>query len=691
MVANKRYVVCALMSPPSAVRCEDAMKNGEPPFKGIYVLMLGLCLSLVVAGVFYGNLQQLSLDNINRIRTIYAERTESYVNSVFHKTDVLAAVVKLQDGDITEDVFNEVAQIVYTKDSGIRGVQYMPGAIVTYSYPIEGNEAVLGKNFLEIPERRDDCLLAINTRSIALSGPYNLIQGGLGLVARNPIFLTDASGNEYFWGFSAIVLDLPDALVSVGLDNLPESGYDFQLFCTNENGERLVIEGNESLDVSKAVTGTIQVPNHEWTLAIAEIDPWSDMARAGSVLLLGVLLSVIVWRLYCSMLNERAALTAKSKFFSDISHDMRTPLNAIIGFSSLGRGATTTATEKDDYLEKIEASGKLMLDLVNDTLTISKGGSGKLESHPVPTDLIALMDSFLDPVEEMAARKGVILSIDTSGFRRRTVLVDRLGFEKVFLNLLNNAVKFTPEGGHVWFTATDDPAGASAAGVTFEVRDDGIGMSQAFLDKMYEPFAQEQREGYVGTGTGLGLAIVRLVVDVMGGTIEVESHEGAGTTFDVHMRLEETTEAPEDKVAPSSEDRSALRGKKVLLCEDNEMNRQIACSLLEAKGMHVVNAANGREGVDAFAASKVREYDVVLMDLRMPVMNGLEAAQEIRGLGRADSATIPIIAMTADVFAEDVERCRLAGMEWHVGKPIDPDLLYRTLLLAVGARGDAQS
>jgi sensor domain CHASE-containing protein len=230
--------------------------------QGLWILIVGLLLSLGVAIFYFATLQQRAAQDIERVTSLYTERTENLINNIFHKTDVLAAVVKLQNGDISEDTFNSVAQLVYKPNSGIRGIQYMPGAVVTYSYPVAGNEGVIGKNFLEIPERRKDVMLAIDTKSTALSGPYNLLQGGLGVVARNPVFLTDEAGKEYFWGFSAIILDLPDALEEAGLGTLPESGYDFQLYCINENNERLVIEGNPDLDLSQAVYGAIQVPHH---------------------------------------------------------------------------------------------------------------------------------------------------------------------------------------------------------------------------------------------------------------------------------------------------------------------------------------------------------------------------------------------------------------------------------------------
>jgi Predicted periplasmic ligand-binding sensor domain len=226
-------------------------------------LVIGILLSLSAGFHLYIVLAKQQRSDVEKLSTIYAERTESLINGIFHKTDVLAAAVKLENGDISQEEFDTLAQLVYQENSGIRGIQYMPGAVVTYSYPIEGNEAVIGKNFLEIPERKKDVLLAIDTKKIALSGPYQLLQGGLGVVARNPIFLYDDAGREYFWGFSAIVLNLPDALQDAQLAHLNDSGYDFQLYNINENEERIVIAGDENLDTSKAICSAVSVPNHE--------------------------------------------------------------------------------------------------------------------------------------------------------------------------------------------------------------------------------------------------------------------------------------------------------------------------------------------------------------------------------------------------------------------------------------------
>ena len=653
-----------------------------------HLWVLFLCLAVTLAGtaLYYEAICRDTAQRIERMETLYADRTENLVNSIFHKTDVLAAVVKLNHGNISEDTFEEIAKIVYTPNSGIRGIQYMPGAVVTYSYPIAGNEAVIGKNFLEIPERRNDVLLAINTKSIALSGPYHLIQGGLGVVARNPVFLEDESGEEYFWGFSAIILDLPDALEAAGLDHLSESGYYFQLYCINENNERLVISGNEKLDLSRAVSSQIEVPHHEWTLAVAKLHPQADLLQAGAVLLVGILLSVILWRLFDTIDRERNAVQAKDRFFANISHDMRTPLNAVIGFSSLAQLPGVTEAQKDDYLGKIQSSGRLLLDLVNDTLTISKTANGKMQLSLSPVTTDALTAQIIAEIQEMASAKGIVFTADQSACRPRTVMADPLSVQKILLNLLNNAVKYTPEGGTVSFTAADC---GDHDGIVYTVRDTGIGISADFLPRLYEPFAQERRKGYEGMGTGLGLAIVHDLVELMHGTIQVDTKVNEGTCFTVILPLKETQPVSEQQTAAASEeDLSLLKGRKVLLVEDNEINRQIAVMMLSSMGVETDQAADGREGLERFAASNPGTYSAILMDLRMPVMDGYESARRIRRLDRRDAGKIPIIAMTADVFAEDIRRCREAGMNDHVAKPVDAILLRQALIRQIAEHSE---
>lgn len=647
--------------------------------KSLWPLFLGIVVSVIISFFYYMELKESSVKDTKNISTIYAARTETILNSIFHKTDVLAAVVKLQNGQISESTFEDIAKLVYEDNHGIRGIQYMPGAIVTYSYPLEGNEAVMGKNFLEIPERRKDVLLAIDTKSIALSGPYNLLQGGLGVVARNSIFLTDASGKEYFWGFSAIILDLPKAIEAASLRHLANDGYDYQLYCINENDERLVIEGNPELNIEQSVCNEIKVPHHAWTLAIRPGQSWLNEAKAGLVLLFGFLLSLILWQRYRLLVQKETAMQAKDLFFSNISHDMRTPLNAVLGFSSLAQRPGLSGTVKDVYLRKIESSAALLLDLINDTLTISRANLGKLQLNFKPIRAKELAASILEPIRILATEKNISVSYTSSGYEPVCILADQLNTQKLFLNLLNNAVKYTPPNGHIWISVRTTKNASDMLDVEVCIKDDGIGMHEDFLAHIYEPFVQEKRKGYEGLGTGLGLSIVKQLVDLFKGTIRVKSEWNHGTSFTVGLSFQEIEMTPEKSGQSIAIDVSRLSGKKILICEDNALNLEIISEVLKEKGMLIETAENGKLGVDKFLASSPGEYQAILMDIRMPVMDGYAAVRLIRNTMHSDAKNIPIFALTADAFSDDIEKCLQAGMNGCLTKPIDLAKILKAL------------
>ncbi|MCI2049287.1 MAG: transporter substrate-binding domain-containing protein [Lachnospiraceae bacterium] len=449
-------------------------------------------------------------------------------------------------------------------------------------------------------------------------------------------------------------------------------------------------------------SNTVQEKN--WRTAIARISPvW--------IVLFTLLLTTVIVILALALITmargqkEKAALAAarienekkqlqleaieksteaRNQFFSNISHDMRTPLNAINGFIHLAQNKAATQEQVDAYLEKAESSSRLLLDLIDDTLTVSKASSGKMQLHPEPVNTKELFESISVPIREAAEKKGVTFTVLDEGLQNRTIMADRLCLQKIFLNLLSNAVKYTPTGGHVRMHIYNE---ASADGGTpdslLDVEDDGIGMSPEFLQHAFEPFTQEKRHGYESVGTGLGLSIVKQLVEIMGGTISARSTKDAGTTFTVRLHFEEApssgSPAADPAMEPSEENRFEAAGMKVLLCEDNELNREVALALLGEKGITADTAENGQIGAEKFSQSVPGEYSAILMDIRMPVMDGLEATKNIRAMKRADAGTIPIIAMTADAFPEDVLRCMEAGMNGHIAKPIDPEKLYKEL------------
>lgn len=372
----------------------------------------------------------------------------------------------------------------------------------------------------------------------------------------------------------------------------------------------------------------------------------------------------------------------KNAFFSNISHDMRTPLNAVIGYAGIGIDAADSE-EKDRCFAKIRSSGELLNYLIDDTLTLSKISSGKLKINPRPTRPLEMINAVIDTVRNEAAQKHINLVVDSTGTLDRTVMTDKLNVQKIYLNILSNAVKYTPEGGNVTIRYYNELCPDGTYDSIFIVKDDGIGISEEFLPHIFDPFAQEKRHGYESVGTGLGLSIVKQLVDMLGGNIEVVSEKDKGSTFTVRLHFDDV-EQPVQSGATAAANSAAkdlpnLSGKKILICEDNALNAEIAEALLRKVGAVCDVASNGRIGVEIFQRSREDEYSAILMDIRMPVMDGLEAARKIRALGRSDAATVPIIAMTADAFAEDIERCMAAGMDCHVAKPVEPGKLYEAL------------
>jgi len=384
-----------------------------------------------------------------------------------------------------------------------------------------------------------------------------------------------------------------------------------------------------------------------------------------------------------------SANEAKSEFLSRMSHDIRTPLNGIIGMTYLAGEQENTPRTKD-YLAKIDTSSKFLLGLVNDILDMSKAESSKIEMHPEPyqrDDFLSYIDSVIKPLCKEKNQK-LILNL---GFSGRVPLFDVLRINQVLFNLLSNAVKYTPEGGTVTLSIASRLLDNGKLRHDLTVSDDGIGMSEEFLKVLFDPFTQEGRSDVSERrGSGLGLAIVKRMVDLMGGTISVESKKGNGTTF--RMQLDSDFVSIETARAmkhPSKleNDPSMLAGKHILLCEDHPLNQEIALALLSEKKVIIDVAENGQLGLEMFRKSAVGFYDAILMDIRMPVLNGYEATVEIRSLQRRDAGKVPIIAMTADAFKDDVQRCLNCGMNAHIAKPIDPKRLFSVLLDAMEARG----
>ena len=383
-----------------------------------------------------------------------------------------------------------------------------------------------------------------------------------------------------------------------------------------------------------------------------------------------------------AMAESRQANQAKTDFLSRMSHDIRTPMNGIIGMTYLAR-EEDNPPKTDDCLDKIETSSKFLLGLVNDILDMTKVEKNKLELHPEPY-LMSGFSEYVDSViRPLCVEKNQVLTVTLQSVENVVPLIDSLHFNQIVFNLLSNAVKYTPEGGSITLDVKNKALPDHKERIIATVADSGIGISDEFQKTLFDPFTQETRSDTAqNRGSGLGLAIVKKLVDLMGGTITVDSALGRGSTFTVTIDFDyidggQVAKTPAPAADPDQE--QILRLKHVLLCEDHPLNQKVAKSLLEKKGMVVEIAENGERGVALFSESVSGYYSAVLMDIRMPVMDGYTAARAIRALDRPDAATVPIIAMTADAFADDVKKCLDAGMNGHIPKPIDPDNLYTTL------------
>ena len=377
------------------------------------------------------------------------------------------------------------------------------------------------------------------------------------------------------------------------------------------------------------------------------------------------------------------ASKAKTDFLSNMSHDIRTPMNAIIGITTLMKNELHQPEKLAEHLGKLETSGRLLLGIINDILDMSRIESGKTTLNIEKTNLPQQVSQLDSIIRQQASQRRQTFTVENH-LQHENVLADPNRLNQVLMNILSNAVKYTPKGGHIRLEVEELPRNEHFARYRFVVQDDGIGMSEEFQKTLFEPFTREEKSGTNKVqGTGLGMAITKSIVDLMGGTIHVESTTGKGTRFEVVLEFPIDAEADtvqEAQVLPEEEETaSPLSGMKFLCAEDNAINAEILELLLESKGAHCKIYPNGQEIVDAFASVKPGEYDMILMDVQMPVMDGLEATRRIRNGENPLGRIIPILAMTANAFLEDMQKSKEAGMDEHLSKPVDISALEQVV------------
>ena len=491
-------------------------------------------------------------------------------------------------------------------------------------------------------------------------------------------------GNKYAIDFYTS----PNSHVNLHYVDLPGFNREIGFFVPSDGDVELLSILNKYVrsipteDVHEYLVQALHQKQYAGIDGLMQNDPMLMAAAAIVFLLLLMLVVMLVLYSHANIKRNQkleSAFAAKSEFLSRMSHDMRTPMNGIIGLTELTLDAEKLPAEAKQNLLKIDESAKYLLSLINDTLDMNKIENNKIVLHTEPTDVREFYKKIVPIAQISADQKNVKLIVHKSDNELPLLHIDKLRMQQIFFNLVSNAIKFTPEGGSVEITGQIAPCNETQMMGTFTVKDTGIGIDEAFLPKIFEPFEQEH-DTTIGNyaGSGLGLAIVKNLVETMQGSITVQSVKGAGAEFTVSIPFEIAHKQHVCANAKNKEN-TMLQGKRILLCEDHPLNAQIATKLLEKKGILVETAQNGKVAAEMFEKSECGYFDAILMDIRMPVMDGIAATSRIRGMKRADAKSVPIIAMTANAFDEDMHKSTAAGMNAHLAKPIDTTLLFDTL------------
>ena len=378
--------------------------------------------------------------------------------------------------------------------------------------------------------------------------------------------------------------------------------------------------------------------------------------------------------------KAEAANEAKTEFLQRMSHDIRTPINGICGFVNMADHYADDIKKQTEYRTKVKEASNLLLELVNDVLDMSKLESGEIVLEEIPFNLSSILREVLAVIEQMAAEQNIRIEWEKKEITHRDFIGSPGYVKRVMMNILSNAVKYNRENGHIYISCMEIPSKQpEMTTMEFVCRDTGIGMTEEFQKCVFEPFAQEHTGSQTKfAGTGLGMSIAKNLIEKMGGSISFESKEGAGTTFVIQVPFKIDPDADKREEQRDVSEKS-IKGLHILLAEDNELNMEIAEFVLQNVGADVTKAWNGQEAVELFRKSEPGGFDIILMDIMMPVMNGYEATKMIRSLDREDAKTIPIIAMTANAFTEDRLKAKEAGMNEHIVKPLDVELLIKVI------------
>ena len=603
--------------------------------------------------------------------------------------------------NLDENTFSELAEKIPNEDGVIKAFELAPEGIVTDIYPKQGNEGAFGLDMLQEHERKKDAILAKKSGKYTLGGPYQLKQGGTGALLFNPVYQDNNSEQGEFWGFVILVIDWERFIGEINLDYLSDADFCYRIWTYDrDSSDRIILAESQGDMPDNILTVECTVPNNTWYFDIIPSRGWIPRSYWIMCIAISYIFSLLIAtvfyltsskkhreRQYEAELEKSAeqaknANEAKTRFLFNMSHDIRTPMNAIVGFSDLLEKNLQNEKKAKEYLGKIQSSSNLLLMIINQVLEMARIESGTAVLQLKAEDMDALFHR-VNTVFEEDIRKKNLQYHTVLDVRHHYAVCDQTKLQEIMLNIISNAIKYTPEGHSIYVevheAVSENP---SKIRCIFSCEDTGIGISEEYLPHIYEEFSREHTstENKV-PGTGLGLPIIKSMIELMGGSIQVESRQGIGTKFTVDLSFDMASkeEVYGSRNVIKTSAIHTIKGKRILIAEDNELNAEIAKTVLEDDGALVTRVEDGQQAVELFKEKPAGTFDAILMDLMMPVMDGYTATREIRSLERSDSKTIPIIAMTANAFQEDAEKCIAVGMNAHLAKPLDIEKVMITI------------
>ena len=655
-----------------------------------FIIVMGVMLICFIFLIqFEVNKEKISAsytaeDTVRKIETQlgrYLENSEMFKNIIS------------SEHTISDEQFNQLASYMKKNKNVIEAYELAPNGIIEKAYPLKGNEKVIGMNTLELPERQKEANIARKSGEYTIAGPYELKQGGTGALLFDPIYIND--GNEKkFWGFSILVLNWDAFLEELEVDKLEDATYHFKVWKEGNNGKHVTIMSCGHSSLNHTLSVACEVPNDTWYFEIVPFQGWIPMSYKifGSIVsvLVAILLSMGYWQIilrrekeavYAKQIEKVAteaqhANQAKTRFLFNMSHDIRTPMNAIIGYTQLLENNLDNKKQALDYISKLKSSSTILLSLINYILEMTQIESGKLDLKKEIGDLDDLVKNINVVVEPLIKEKKLHYSYHLE-IKHHHIICDKTKLREIVLNILSNAIKYTPEGGNVELLIQEISFENNKVKYHFIIIDNVIGMKEDFLPHIFEEFAREKTstESKV-PGVGLGLPIVKSLIDMMNGTIQVESKLNKGTKFTVELSF--LTSLQVENVNERNTSTLDFSGKHILLVEDNELNAEIGIELLNTFKVIIDLAKNGEECIKILEKMPEGYYDLILMDIQMPIMDGYEATKIIRSFNNKN-AQIPIIAMTANAFEEDRKHALQLGMNEHLAKPVDIEKLKDVL------------